>query len=73
LKGEQTMLTKMKKKTYHNFLIVRNKLMTEKGYDPRTAEDLAHRIFENYKANPGQTVKMQYDRILTKEEFEAQY
>lgn len=31
------MLEKMKKKTYHNFLIVRNLLMREKGYEPRTA------------------------------------
>ena len=65
------MLTKMKNKTYRNFLIVRNKLMTEKGYDPTTAADLTHLIFENLKANPGQNIKMFYDRILSKEEFEA--
>lgn len=67
------MLETMKNKTYRNFLIVRNKLIKEKGYDTRTAADLTHRIFENHKANPNQTIKMFYDRILAKEEFEAQY
>jgi hypothetical protein len=67
------MLTTMKKKTYHNFLIVRNKLMNEKGYDPKTASELTHRIFENLEANPSQTAKMFYDHILSKEEFEAQF
>ena len=66
------MLNTMKRKTYHNFLIVRNKLMNEKGYDPKTASELSHRIFENYHLDPTLTVKDYYDRILTKEEFEAQ-
>ena len=67
------MLTKMKNKTYRNFLIVKNKLMTEKGYDPTTATDLTHRIFENHSIDPFHSIKEYYDRILTKEEFDAQY
>jgi Mn-dependent DtxR family transcriptional regulator len=73
LKGSKTMLDKMKKKTYRNFLIVRNKLMNEKGYDPKTAADLAHRIFKNYSLDSFHTIKDYYDRILTREEFESQH
>lgn len=64
-------LTTMKKKTYHNFLIVRNKLMNEKGYPPKDASEIAHHIFENYDYDSTRTVRDYYDRILSKEEFEA--
>ena len=67
------MLEKMKKKTYHNFLIIRNLLMSEKGYDPRTSERIAHRIFDNYQLDNTHTIKWYYDMVLTKEEFEMQY
>lgn len=67
------MLEKMKKKTYHNFLIVRNKLMFEKGYEPREAERITHRIFNNYQLDNTHTIKWYYDMVLTKEEFEMQY
>ena len=65
-------LTTMKKKTYHNFLIVRNKLMNEKGYRPSEASDIAHLIFENYHYDSTRTVRDYYDRVLSKEKFEAQ-
>ena len=67
------MLETMKKKTYHNFLIVRNKLMKEKGYEPREAEQITHRIFENYNHNNTRTIQWYYDMVLTREEFEQQY
>lgn len=67
------MLDKMKKKTYRNFLIVRNKLMNEKGYDPRTSEQIAHRIFENYQLDNTHSIQWYYDKVLTREEFELQY
>ena len=67
------MLETMKKKTYHNFLIVRNKLMNEKGYAPRVAEQITHRIFENYNNNTSRNIKWYYDMVLTREEFEQQY
>lgn len=63
----------IKRKTYHNFLIIRNKLMNEKGYDPRTAEQLTHNLFETLSVNPGRTAEEIYNHILSKEEFEAEY
>lgn len=67
------MLETMKNKTYRNFLIVKNKLIKEKGYDTSTAADLAHRIFKNHSFDTSHSIKWFYDRILTREEFEAQY
>ena len=67
------MLNKMKKKTYRNFLIVRNLLMKEKGYGTQEATDLAHLIFGNYELDNNYTIAHYYNRILTKEEFEQQY
>ena len=64
-------LTTMKNKTYHNFLIVKNKLMNEKGYRPEEASEITHLIFENYNYDSTRTVRNYYDRILSKEEFEA--
>lgn len=63
----------IKNKTYHNFLIIRNKLMNEKGYDPQTASKLTHNIFENLEANTGRTAEEFYNRILSREEYEAEY
>ena len=67
------MLETMKRKTYRNFLIVRNKLMFEKGYEPREAEKITHNIFENYNLDNTRTIKEYYDRVITREEFELQY
>ena len=66
------MLETMKNKTYHNFLIVRNKLLKEKGYGVQDANAIAHRIFENYYFDNTRTVQDYYDRVLAREEFEAQ-
>ena len=66
------MLNKMKKKTYRNFLIVRNLLMKEKGYGTQEASDIAHLIFGNYELDNNLTIADYYNRILTKDEFEHQ-
>jgi hypothetical protein len=66
-------LTTMRRKTYRNFLIVKNKLMNEKGYRPEEASEITHDIFENYDYDSTRTVRDYYDRILSREEFEAQY
>jgi hypothetical protein len=73
-KGEQKMklIEKMKRKTYRNFLVVWNLLQQEKGYDRETARKLAHMVFENAEANPGQSINRFYDRILSKEEYTAE-
>lgn len=63
----------IKNKTYHNFLIIRNKLMCEKGYDPCTASQLTHNIFDTLSVNPGRTAEEFYNLILSKEEYEAEY
>ena len=72
MKGAYIMLESMKNKTYRNFLIVRNKLMKEKGYDRKTSEQITHRIFENYSLDNTRTIREYFDRVLTKEEFEMQ-
>ena len=64
----------MKRKTYHNFLIIRNKLMSEKGYTPQEASDLTHKIFENTHNDAlGRTAEHFYSMVLPKAEFEAQH
>ena len=63
----------IKNKTYHNFLIIRNKLMREKGYNPEEASKFTHLIFENLSCNQGRTAEEFYNLILSKEEFEAAY
>jgi hypothetical protein len=64
----------IRRKTYHNFLIVRNKLMREKGYDPTEASELTHLIFENAENDgAGRSVEHFYDMVLSKTDYEAQY
>ena len=66
------LIEKMKRKTYRSFLVVWNMLPQEKGYDRETARKLAHMVFENAEANPGQSIKRLYDRILNKEAYEEE-
>ena len=59
----------IKNKTYRNFIIVMNKIIA-KGYDEKTAEDLAHKVFDNYYADKGRgdrSVEWFIGQILTKE------
>ena len=62
------MLNKMKRKTYRNFLIVKNLLMKEKGYDANESSLITHRIFENYELDSSRTIGDYYNRILTSAE-----
>jgi hypothetical protein len=68
-----TMLEKMKNKTYRNFMVVKNLLTKEKGYDATTSTQIAHRIFDNYELDNTRTIKDYYDRVISREEFEAQF
>lgn len=64
----------MKKKTYRNFLIIRNKLMNEKRYSPKEASELTHLIFENTNLDVlGRTAEYFYSTVLSKADFETQY
>lgn len=67
------MLEKMKNKTYWNFIVVKNLLMKEKGYDATTSTQITHRIFENYELDNTRTIKDYYDRVISRKEFEAQF
>lgn len=64
----------MKKKTYRNFLIIRNRLMNEKGYSPQEASDITHKIFENtHNDTAGRPAEHFFSMVLSKAEFETQY
>ena len=63
----------MKNLTYHNLMAVIHKIEA-KGYDFSEAERLARSIFNEFAARPqGMSIEERVRRILTKEEFEAQY
>lgn len=63
----------MKRKTYRNFMIIKNKLMREKKYDSNEASQLTHLIFENTEYDTeGRTAEFFYSRVLSKAEYEAQ-
>jgi hypothetical protein len=63
----------MKNLTYHNLMVVIHKIEA-KGYGFAEAERLARRIFDEFAARPqGMSIEERVRRILTKEEFEAQY
>lgn len=64
----------MKRKTYRNFLIIKNKLMREKGYSSEEASNLTHLIFENTLNDmTGRPAEYFYSMVLSKEEFESQF
>ena len=66
----------IRNKTYRNFIIIRNKLMKEKGYSREEATNLSHLVFENvfydkdYGNNPAEYF---YNMILSAEEFAKEY
>ena len=63
----------MKHLTYHNLMVVIHKIEA-KGYGFAEAERLARSIFNEFAARPqGMSIEERVRRILTKEEFEAQY
>lgn len=68
------MMKTMRRKTYRNFLIVKNALMKQKGYSPEEASKLTHMVFENFECDKdygGRSVEHWYDMILPKAEYEA--
>ena len=65
-KGDITMARKtIRNHTYANHMLVLNKLMTEKGYDFDTANDIARQLFNQLDANPGGNIWIWYDHIIT--------
>lgn len=64
----------MKRKTYRNFMIIKNKLIKEKGYTSEEASKLTHLIFESTENDDaGRTAEHFYSTVLSKAEFEEQY
>lgn len=54
----------MKNKTYHNFMIIYNKML-KKGYDKEEAERITHRIFDEFAACPeGMSIKARAEQIV---------
>ena len=63
----------MKNLTHHNLMVLIHKIEA-KGYDFSEAERLARSIFNEFAARPqGMSIEERVRRVLTKEEFEAQY
>ena len=65
----------IRNKTYRNFMIIKNKLVKEKGYSPEEATKITHRIFDNvlYDKNCGdRSAEYFYDMVLSAEDFAKQ-
>lgn len=61
-------MKQIKRKTYYNLMrIVR--MIEAKGYDFDTSVNLAHKVFDNYEANPGISVLSFVDRIIPADEY----
>lgn len=63
----------IRNKTYQNFLTIMNYLMKEKHYNQGTAEVLTHKVFDNVESNPGSDAWAFAKKILSAEEFAAEY
>ena len=66
----------IRNKTYHNFLIIRNKLIKEKGYTEEEATKITHTIFENVyydKDRGNRPAEYFYGLITTANEYNAIY
>ena len=66
----------IRNKTYRNFIIIRNKLMKEKGYSREEATKLSHLVFENVfddKDYGNRPAEYFYNTILSAEEFAKEY
>lgn len=61
----------MKKKTYHNFMIIYRKML-KKGYDKAEAERITHRIFDDFAACPeGLSIRTRAEMIVPAQGGEA--
>lgn len=61
----------IRNKTYRNFMIIRGKLIREKGYSPEEATKLTHHVFENvfYDKDCGnRSAEYFYNMILSAED-----
>ena len=66
----------IRNKTYRNFMIIRGKLIREKGYSPEEATKLTHIVFENVfddKDYGNRSAEYFYNTILSAEEFGKEY
>ena len=66
----------IRNKTYRNFMIIRGKLIREKGYSPEEATKLTHLVFENvlYDKNCGdRPAEYFYNTISSAEEVAKEY
>ena len=66
----------IRNKTYRNFIIIKNKLMKEKGYSPEEATKLSHLVFENvfYDKDCGnRSAEYFYNRILSAKYYANEY
>lgn len=66
----------IRNKTYRNFIIIRNKLIREKGYSKEEATTLSHTIFENVfydKDHGNRSAEYFYDMVLTAEQYRGQH
>lgn len=61
----------IKNRTYKNMVYVVNRI-TEKGYDRRTANEIALRYFDNLEIY-GDSIENQLSHLITKDEFEREY
>lgn len=62
----------IKNRTYHNMMIVVNKIQA-KGWNFDESVEMAKRIFDEYEAHPmGLSIEARIKQILTTEEWEAE-
>lgn len=65
-------MSTIRNKTYRNFMIIRNKLIKEKGYAPEEASKITHQIFENVwfdKDYGNRSADFFYDLIVSAKEY----
>lgn len=71
-KKKERMVKMIRNKTYRNFIIIKNKLVKEKGYSPEEATKITHLIFENVlydKGSGDRSAEYFYDMVLSAEDF----
>ena len=62
----------IKNLTYHNLMVVINKLMA-KGWNREESEKMARNMFAEFKARPlGMSIEERIRRTLTREEWEEE-
>lgn len=59
----------IKNHTYTNHMLVMNKVMTEKGYDFKTADDITRQLFCNLEQNPGGNIWIWFDQVIPAQEY----